>query len=253
MKQKQKIQGHIVSQIDMMTNKDFLDIIKENIDVNGYHMTLVNGGQHPDFFYSIGLKERLGFELVLAGGAFSIKESESIFDYVYKQLQSNQPVESSFSFSEKNVFYLGKVDSSWCKQLMLGVYDYYKVDEIIAYQIIPVDRTLDVPEMSEVIVSNDPIWKWLFIDWTVKAPSNAYVITDFDALKGKTITELTRWEERVWEMFSGPGPNVLEENTRIVPLGTVLGIDTTLDPIVNLGIGEGLWRDNKDSEWQIWE
>jgi hypothetical protein len=53
-------------------------------------------------------------------------------------------------------------------------------------------------------------------------------------------------------MFSGPGPDVEKEDIRIVPLGTILGIDATLKPIVNLIVGQGLWRDNKDSSWQDW-
>lgn len=237
-----------------MEKKEFLDIIKANIDKNGYHITLVNGGQHPDFSYSIGLTTKLGFELIVAGGGFvSIKENESIFEYIYRQLQNGQTVDSKFSFSDENVFYLRKVDSSWCEKMMLGVYDYYKVDEITAYQIIPINRTLDIPLMSEAAIPDDPIWKWLDTDWNVKAPLNSYVITDFDALKGKAVTELTRWEDRVWEMFSGPGPDVKEKDIRIVPLGTILGIDNTLKPIVDLAIGEGLWRENKESKWQKWE
>lgn len=236
-----------------MTNKEFLDIIKSNIDKSGFHFTLVNGGQHPDFSYSIGLTEKLGFELIIAGGGFvPIKEIESIFEYLYLQLKAGQEVGAMFSLSEHNGFYLSKVDSSWCKKLMLGVYDYYSLNEITAYQITPVDRILDIPLMSETFVPNDPIWKWLDMDWNVTAPVNSYVITDFDALKGKTITELTRWEDGVWEMFSGPGPDVKEEDIRIVPLGTILGIDSTLEVIVNLGVGEGLWRNDKKSMWQNW-
>ena len=236
-----------------MTNKKFLDVIKSNIDKQGFHITLVNGGQHPDFSYSIGLTEKLGFELIVAGGAFvSIKENESIFEYIYLQLQTGQAVGSKFSLSENNAFYLSEVDSSWCKKLMLGVYDFYSANEITAYQITPVDRTLDVPFMSEAFIPNNPIWKWLDMDWNVKVPLNSYVITDFDALKGKTITELTRWEDRVWEMFSGPGPDVKEEDIRIVPLGTILGIDSTLESVVNLSVGQGLWRDHNNTMWQDW-
>ncbi|PTS93390.1 hypothetical protein DBR11_25445 [Pedobacter sp. HMWF019] len=237
-----------------MTNNEFLDIIQSNIDERSFHITLVNGGQHPDFSYSIGLAEKLGFELIVAGGGFvTIKENESIFEYIYLQLQAGQSVDSKFSLSENNVFYLSKVDPSWCKKLMLGVYDYYKVNEITAYQITPVERTLDIPLMSETFIPNDPIWKWLDMDWNIKAPANSYVVTDFDALKGKTITELTRWEDRVWEMFSGPGPDVKEEVIRIVPLGTILGIDNTLGPIVNLCVGEGLWRESLELSWNKWE
>ncbi|RQO65400.1 hypothetical protein DBR40_23900 [Pedobacter sp. KBW01] len=236
-----------------MTNKEFLNIIRTNIDKNGYHITLVNGGQHPDFSYSIGLTEELGFELIMAGGFNSVKDNEVVFDHVISRLRSGYIVDSKFSLPNESTFYLRKVDPSWAEKMMLGVYDYYDTSKIIAYQIIPVKRTLDIPLMSESRNLNDPIWKWLDADWNIKAPVNSYVITDFDALTGKTITELTRWEEGVWEMFSGPGPDVKEEDIRIVPLGTILGIDTTLWPIIDLSIGEGLWRESKDSDWQKWE
>ena len=86
-----------------MTNKKFLDVIKSNIDKQGFHIMLVNGGQHPDFSYSIGLTEKLGFELIVAGGAFvSIKENESIFEYIYLELQTGQVQTNFMSIMEKN-------------------------------------------------------------------------------------------------------------------------------------------------------
>lgn len=236
-----------------MTNKEFLHIIRTNIDGNGYHLTLVNEGQHPDFSYSIGLTEKLGFELIIAGNGFiSIRENESTFNCIFNELKSGHWVDSEFLLPNNDAYYLTKIDSSWAKKMMLGVYDYYKVDEIIAYQIIPVDRTMDIPLMSEPMIPHDPIWKWLDINWDIDAPKNSYVITDIDSLKGKTIVELTRWEENVWEMFSQPGPDVSENEIRTVPLGTILGIDSTLEVITNLAVGQGLWRDHKCSSWQDW-
>lgn len=235
-----------------MTNTEFLDLIKTNICKNDYHITLVTPGQNPDFSYTIGLTEKLCFELILAGGFTSVKDNESIFRYVYNQLKTGHTVDSKFFLSDDNVFYLAKVDLSWSKKLMLGAYDYYDVDEIMAYQIIPVNRTMDIPLMSETRKLNDPIWKWLDMDWNIKAPKNSYVVTDFDSLNGKTIIEVMRWKEHKWEMFSGPGPDVKEEDIRIVSLGTILGIDDTLRACLNLTVGEGLWRDNKDSNWQDW-
>lgn len=235
-----------------MTNTEFLEIIRKNIEKYGYHFTLVNGGQNPNYSYSIGLSEKLGFELIIAGGFKSIKENESMFELVYQKLQCGSTVHSQFSLSNNDIFYLGTVDSSWCEKLMLGVFDYYKVDRITAYQIIPINKTLDIPLMSDSGILNGPIWKWLHVDWNIDAPENSYVITDLDALEGKTITEVAKWEDHVWEMFSGPRPDVEEEDIRIVPLGTFLGIDDTLKPILNLVVGQGLWRDNKDSDWQDW-
>lgn len=236
-----------------MTNEDFLKIIKADIDRDGYHLTFVNGGQNPDFSYSIGLTEKFGFELIVAGGGdMSIKGNERLFDHIIKRLQSGDSVDSDFFLSDLDTFSLNKVDPSWCKKLMLGVYDYYELNKITAYQIISKERTMDMPLMSKSIMPYDPIWKWLDMDWNIAAPKNSYVITDLGSLKGNPIIELTRWEDHVWEMFSLPGPDVEEKDIRIVPLGTILGIDTTLEAAVALDVGQGLWRENKDKSWEIW-
>ncbi|TPG31112.1 hypothetical protein [Flavobacterium pectinovorum] len=79
-----------------MTRSEFLEIIKNNINKNDYHLALVNGGQNPEFSYSIGLTEKLGYELIIAGGFISIKDNESIFRYVYEQLQSGSTVDSKW-------------------------------------------------------------------------------------------------------------------------------------------------------------
>ncbi|MFH6995147.1 DUF4262 domain-containing protein [Flavobacterium sp. FlaQc-48] len=235
-----------------MNREEFLKIIKINIDKNDYHLTLVNGGQHPEFSYSIGLTEKLGFELIIAGGYISIENNELIFRYIYNELVSGKTVDSEFYLSKNDGFYLGNVDTSWSKELMLGVYDYYNEDIIKAYQIIPKERTLDIPLMSEIKKADNPIWKWLDMDWNLNVSKNSYAITDIDSLKGKTITELTRWEDNVWEMFSGPGPDFQEEEIRIVSLGTILAIDPSLCKILKLKIGEGLWRENRNFDWQEW-
>ncbi len=236
-----------------MTNNEFLQLIRANICKNGYHLTLVTGGQSPRYSYSIGLTEKLGFELIIAGGFTTVKDNEMVFDYVISQLQSGYTVDSKFFLSETNAFFLRKVHPSWSEKLMLGVYDYYDANEIIAYQIISVNKTMDTPVMSELRILNDPIWKWLDTEWDIKAPMDSYVVTDLEALRGKPIIELTRWEDQKWEMFSGPGPDVKEEDIMIVPLGTMLGIDETLKPVIDLPVGEGLWREDKDSDWQKWE
>ncbi len=137
---------------------------------------------------------------------------------------------------------------------MLGVYDFFNIEHIEAYQIIPEEKNqlMDVPDMSETWDINDPIWKWLEKEWPYGIPQRSIAITNFMALKGECITELTRWEENEWEMFAGAGPDVEEEDIRIVPFGTLLGIDPSLETSINLEIGKGLWRDSKDHEWTEW-
>jgi hypothetical protein len=72
-------------------------------------------------------------------------------------------------------------------------------------------------------------------------------------MMGEPITELTRWEDNEWEMFAGEGPEVEKDDMRVVSLGTILGIDKTLMPAIDLPIGEGLWRTDGDAEWNNWE
>ena len=70
-------------------------------------------------------------------------------------------------------------------------------------------------------------------------------------MRGGRITEAVRWEETEWELFAGAGPDVVEKDVRIVPLGVLLGVDPTLEEATYLDIGKGLWRDS-DSEWVTW-
>jgi hypothetical protein len=48
-----------------------LEQIKHNIEKSGFHVYIVMGaGPTPRFAYTIGLRESLGAELVLAGGLY---------------------------------------------------------------------------------------------------------------------------------------------------------------------------------------
>lgn len=67
--------------------------------------------------------------------------------------------------------------------------------------------------------------------------------TDLAALRGDRVTEAARWEEGYWELTAGEGPNVPEDEVRIVPLGTLLAADPSLMPVVSLPVGGGLIRD----------
>jgi len=43
-----------------------------------------------------------------------------------------------------------------------------------------------------------------------------------------------------------------EDDARVVPLGTLLALDPSLEPVMNLAIGEGLWRDGEHGPWNPW-
>jgi hypothetical protein len=82
-------------------------------------------------------------------------------------------------------------------------------------------------------------------------PKDSVALTDLDVLRGARITEVMRWEEDQWEIFSGSGPEIPESERRVVPLGILLETDESLVQAVDLRVGTGFWRD-EDSEWNPW-
>lgn len=151
-------------------------------------------------------------------------------------------------------FTLRKVDTTWARELMLGVFDYYQGKDISALQIVPDQGhwTIDVPNMSAPWSATEkPVWKWLREPWTYPVRKDSTAITDLAALSGDPVTEACRWEEDEWELFAGAGPDVTRGEMRIVPLGTLLAADASLQPVVHLTIGCGLWRDAA-SKWHPW-
>ena len=193
--------------------------------------------------------------MIFAGGEYySADDIKEIIRKVRDGLESNAnwkkldiPSLGSFSFS--------KVHATWSKLLMLGAYDYFKVNEVDAWQILPNDeyRTLDIPDLStEFNETSEPVWKWLVTQWDYAVPKDSTVVTNLASLKGEKVTEVMRWEESEWEMFVGAGPDVPKEEMRVVSLGTLLGIDQTLSPSINLSVGKGLWRDPVKLVWNDW-
>jgi hypothetical protein len=151
---------------------------------------------------------------------------------------------------------LQEAHPSWTVHMLLGALEYYKLENIKAMQISPGDDywTIDIPNMKEPwSPTAQRIWKWLNCSWDHPVPEESQATTNLDALRGQPITELVRWEKDDWEMFAGAGPDVDENDVRIVPLGTMLGHDESLECIVNLEIGSGLWRKDGNSEWHPWE
>lgn len=130
----------------------------------------------------------------------------------------------------------------------------YNVKTIDAYQIVPDEAhwTVEIPDLSQPWSPRvAPAWRWLHERWTYPVPRDSVAITNLDALRGRRITEVMRWEEDEWEIFSGAGPDTTEAERRVVPLGTLLAADASLVPAVDLPIGAGFWRD-EDSGWHPW-
>lgn len=244
-----------------MTNqlrKKFLEKIQFNIDNYGHHMYSVSMGVSPRFVYTIGASQVIGSELILAGASFySVEEAKKIINEIVISLKNKKNWdELSFKVDSLGTFSFQKVDSSWVDMLMLGALDFYDVTELAAWQIIPdkVHWTVDTPNCSQPwSAEKEPVWQWQNISWDFPIPSTSIAITNLDALRGKIITEASRWEENEWEMFAGAGPDVLKEEIRIVPLGVLLAVDKTLYNVIDLPIGSALWRDDSDLEWHPWE
>jgi hypothetical protein len=235
---------------------DFLTKIKENIKEYGHHVTIVSNGIAPRYAYTIGVKEALGIELIFAGGMFYMQDEVlEIVNEIVGQLKNSSNFDG-FQIGSRGSFELSKVHHSWSSLMMLGYFDFYKVTTVAALQIIPGSThfTLDVPDMSkEWNLDSEPIWKWLSKTWDNPVPENSTIVTNLAALRGAKITEVMRWEQDEWEAFVGPGPDVRKEDIRVVSVGTLLGIDASLEPILTLPVGNGLWRDSADLTWHEWK
>lgn len=229
--------------------------VEEDIKKFGHHTTFVIDGAEPRYAYTTGLYEAYDFELVFAGGLFFMKDDviKIINDIISQFRTTNVPKECYVE--PYGFFAINRIDESWSKLMLIGVFDYYDVNVVKAYQIIPNSKffTLDIPQMSKVWNEvSQPIWKWLSVKWNYPVPENSKVTTNLNSLFGEKITEVMRWEDDEWEAFAGPGPDVNEEDVRIVSMGTMLGIDPTLEPIMSLKVGKGLWRDSIELSWKKW-
>jgi hypothetical protein len=241
------------------TKAEAFESIRKNIDAYGYHIYLIAGGALPRFIYTVGLSDALGAELVLAGGAFYERdEAKHIVGELTRRLQQGASFDASFDIDALGRFSLRQASQSWIEVLLLGAVDFYRPRVVSAYQIVPDEshRTIDIPELTEAwSATSAPIWKWLEQPWSLEVSRKSIAVTNLAALRGERITEAARWEEDQWELFAGSGPDTLREEMRVVPLGTLLAADPSLDQVVELGVGEGLFRAAEDeaSAWQRWE
>ncbi len=241
-----------------MDKQDFFKIIKRNIQDFSYHVTVVKGKEHPRYAYTIGNFETQNCEFVIAGNSnFQYEDLLLIFNEVCNKTLQNLDKNLIIKTEKFGSFHLEKIDSSWSKKMLLGVYDYYNINDFTAYQIVPdaSHYTLDIPDMTKEWHSeNQPMWKWLddTIVWNLNVPRDSTVITDVNSLFGKKITEVMRWDENEWEAFTQNGEDIPKKDIRIVPISIILGIDDSLEPILKLDIEKGFWRDEEIMEWNNW-
>ena len=243
-----------------MTSKNrevILNSIRANIVNEGKHVYSIIGGASPRFIYTIGLSNSCKYELIIAGSSYySTNEAKDIINLIDAELQLGTDWRTVRMFSAKyGSFSLKEVDTSWVEKMLLGAIDYYNSKNIMALQIIPDEKhwTIDIPNLSKPwSASNEPIWQWLDSKWPFTVPENSIAITNLNALKGNLITEVMRWQDGEWEIFSGSGPDTPENDIREVPLGTILASDQSLLKAVELKIGKGFWRNESDLEWNSW-
>jgi len=238
------------------------DRIRSNIEKFGRHVYCVAGGESPRFLYSIGLSVKTGFEIVLAGQVQIPSDAgAALINTMAKSLESGKSVKKlSVEFRKFGRFTLGPVHPSWSGRMALGALDYYDRSEIKLMQVLPEpDRaTIDIPPMMEPFNPDQhKVWQWLDGNWPYSIPADTSVITNLDALQGYAISELVRWEEGEWEMFSGPGPEVPDDELFRVPLATLLAFDKSLEAALELEVSTGLFREfddqGKEGPWQAWK
>jgi hypothetical protein len=240
-----------------------LEVIRHNIETSGFHIYVVGAGiVTPRFAYTIGLRESLGAELVLAGALYyeTTDDVLEILHAVRKQLAKathsklGSRWHAEVTVRGKGTFTLRKAAPPWSK-LLLGALDYYQLDDIDAYQIVPDSkhRTIDVPDMTRPWCGADErIWNGTEA-WPYTVPEDSRVMMPLDVLLGEPVTEVARWEEDYWEMFADVDRPSTEGEARLVSLGFMLAVDPSLELAVDLGIGQGLEREDTASEWIVWE
>lgn len=234
---------------------EFSELIKTNIKKYGFHITIVGSHTCPRFAYTIGLFDIFSFELILAGGIiYKRNDLSEIFSSIVQHHEKSKSIEKTdILVANLGTFSFTTVHPSWSKLMMLGAFEYYNGSDIPVFQVNP-DKdhfTLDIPNMVKQWKENEePIWQWLKKKWNLSVPENSTAITDIQALKGKDIKEVTRWEDNHWEMFSDPESG--EEESRVATLATMIGIDKSLVEATKLKIGKGIWRTSRDSGWNNW-
>jgi hypothetical protein len=230
--------------------------IAADIERHGVSVTLVSGGPLPRFAYTIGLRESVGFDLVMAGASYyTAREVHAVLNDVAAGLRAGSTARA-LPLPALGQVSLSPADASWSSALGLGASDFYGVSNPAVAQVVPDGQhwTIDVPDMThEWKPGREPIWRWLRQSWEYGLSPSSVATTNLAALRGGPITELARWEDDQWEMFCRPGPDVTPDDVRVIPLATLLAFDESLLVAVDLPLGEGRWREGLTSEWQDWK
>lgn len=236
-----------------MSRVSILLEISEEIKRNGFHITIVTQGICPRYLYTVGLKDKLGFDLLLPGcSKFYPNELISVISQVVNEgACKNIEIEAA----DIGEFCLGHVDRSWVELLALAAIDYYG-EATPFMQIMPdkLNCTIDTPDLSNAwSATSEPVWQWLKVPWPFPVPHNSSATTNLLALRGAPVTEAARWEHDEWELFAGSGPDTPAEDIRVMPLATMVGYDGSISEAVELQVGKAVWRDINELCWHAWE
>lgn len=235
--------------------------IQSNIELHRLHIYLIVGGCLPRHAYTIGLTQDDLPELVFAGGSlYNGVEVEHLLNELAKYVRSDRidRLDQQVYVDRLGKFSFRRIDVSWSSELMIGAFDYYRDSGklVTAFQVVPEAKSLtsDVPDMSKPWSAEaEPVWAWIHEEWRFDVPRESTVTTNLGALRNQRVTEAVRWENDYWEAFAGPMPDIVESDLRIVPFGTMLALDRSLERLVSLEVGEGLWRDDGSGVWHKWE
>lgn len=223
-------------------------LIHQNIQTHGRHVYSVTGGHSPRFVYTIGLYEKAGAELLFAGGAlFDTRAIASALNRAAQLIEEGaEPSQLRLDSDQLGPLTCVQADPSWGSRLLLGALDHYDLPGIPVWQLVPDDpekTSIDIPD-TRVPFSETahPVWRWLEQECPHALPQDSIAITDLDLLLGYSASEVMRWDNAEWQIYSGDKPDSAA-NTYHVPLAILLAFDDTLLPAVDLAVGRGLIRE----------
>ena len=230
-----------------------LRLIERNIAAHGWHVYGVLDGAAPRFHYTIGLLEKIGFELVFAGGYFySFDDIASIVNGCGVALLRGAALNIE---NVPGTFTLGDVCAEWSKALLLGANDWYG-HTVRAKQIIPEAPylTRDVPDMS-LPASHEKNAAWVshFSDSPDDMPEDTTVLTDLGFLRGAHATHVIKYEEGQWDCYSQDPRDMDDDAFRTVPLGVLLALEPPLRRLCEGMADKSALARDKAGRWHAWD
>lgn len=229
--------------------------ISENIREHGYHVYLISAGATPRYVYTIGLNEKIGFDLIFAGGLnFSASSVKEVVERAFRILERASGVPKTLEIPGYGCFDLARASDAWVQAIALGALDFYGSEKVEMVQLIPprAKLTIDVPRMdSPVAPQSQRGWRWLAEPWPYSLSIDSSVAIDLEALFGRDIVYVSRWPDDEWEMFAGDPESVSEQCMRVVNFSFVLAIDPTIEAILCMEDSQVAVRTNSESKWEI--